>query len=141
MPFFNSTQQIRILIVVFFSLLVCPFHVVLADVQNKSFYEQITSNVSRIYEHQSLCTPGGGWAEEKNVSLGSAFVVADHRTADAPVDYIVTARHVVENHYDLFARFQTADNKDKAILRLPRGLWVFHPQAASDETFPIDVAV
>ena len=139
---FVTAKQIRVPMVLLFFLLLMP--PATSAHEGKTLYEQITSNVSRIYEHQSLCTPGRTWAEEKDAPLGTAFIVADYRADQSrsiPLYFLVTARHVVENHCDLFARFQTVDNKDKAILRLPRDLWVFHPQLAPEGFFPIDVAV
>ena len=143
MYIFETKKIIRMLVFLYILNLSLPTNA-LSNNQEMTLYEQITSNVSRIYEHQSLCTPGRAWAAETDVPLGTAFIVADYRKAqDSPVHihYIVTARHIVEEHYDLFARFQTEDNKNIAILRLPRDLWVFHPQQAPAGFFLVDVAV
>lgn len=112
----------------------------------ETLYGQLTRAVVRIEEHQSICTPGREWSIEKDVPIGTAFFIRDRLPGKSGQgenrSFIVTARHVVENRSDLFARVQTdPDSNRQAILLLPRELWVFHPRPTKPGEFPIDVAV
>ena len=118
----------------------------MAKSAKETFYEQLTRAVVRIEEHQSICTPGREWSIERDVLVGTAFFVRDRLPDKSGQEdnrfFIVTARHVVENHSDLFARIKTnPDSNRQAILLLPRELWVFHPSRTKPGKFPIDVAV
>jgi len=56
--------------------------------------------------------------------------------------FIITARHVVENRADLFARVKIDSKSNKyVILDLPRELWVFNPSPTPGEYLPVDVAL
>jgi hypothetical protein len=113
--------------------------------QEEGFYSQLARGVIRLEEHQSICTPGQDWAIERNVSVGSAFFIRDRLPGEGTGEinryFLVTARHVVENHADLFARVQAGPGSSKTmVLRLPRQLWAFHPAPIQKGKFPIDVA-
>lgn len=113
---------------------------------DEALYEQLTQAVVRIEEHQSVCVPGRDWSIEKNITIGSAFFIRDRLAGENNQGvnryFIVTARHVVENRGDLFARIQISPNSnEKAILILPKDMWVFHPEPIQKGKFPIDVAV
>jgi Trypsin-like peptidase domain len=141
---------VRLLLKVPFLFLVMLFlHPSLLNGQEsakETFYEKLTRAVVRIEEHQSICTPGREWSIERDVLVGTAFFVRDRLPGKSGqgknLIFIVTARHVVGNHSDLFARIQTdPDSNQQAILLLPRELWVFHPSSTRPGKFPIDVAV
>ncbi len=107
----------------------------------EAFYSQLTRAIVRLEEHRSLCTPGMDWAREVDASVGSAFFVIDYLEGEY-VHFIVTARHVVEKHADLFARVRMGpESNQTAVLVLPRNLWAFHPTAPAGDEKPIDVAV
>jgi len=59
--------------------------------------------------------------------------------------YVVTARHVVDNNYDLIgiARLLNMTTNEIEIfeISLPKNNWIFHPENGSDNIFPVDVAV
>ncbi len=114
--------------------------------QEEGLYSQLIRGVIRLEEHQSICTSGRELAIERDVPVGSAFFIRDRLTGKDTGEvnrlFIVTARHVVENHADLFARIQAGPHSSKTIvLRLPRQLWIFHPAPTQEGKFPIDVAV
>lgn len=112
-----------------------------SEKEEESYYSQLTRAVVRLEEHQSLCTPGREWSLEWNAPVGSAFFVRDSFEGESRV-FIVTARHVVEERADLFARVQMGpETQSQAVLALPRSLWVFHPGPALPGSLPIDVAV
>ena len=129
-----------------FILLVLFGQKVLAQEPKKEpFYQQIVRAVVRIEKHQSICVPGLEWAIEQDVTVGTGFFVNDRVVKNGSAArrfFLVTARHLVENQGDLFARVamnETGD--DTAVLVLPRDRWVFHPGPNPPGTFPIDVAV
>ncbi len=112
-----------------------------SEKEEESYYSQLTRAVVRLEEHQSLCTPGREWSLEWNAPVGSAFFVRDSFEGESRF-FIVTARHVVEERADLFARVQMGpETQRQAVLALPRSLWVFHPVPAPPGSLPIDVAV
>jgi len=102
--------------------------------EEELFYNQLTRAVVRLEERQSICVPGRKWSVEKDVSIGSAFFVKDRLPGknDKPEIklFIVTARHIVDRHHDLFARVQKSPGSSEYfVLLLPRKLWVFHPES------------
>ncbi len=109
-------------------------------------YQQLSRTVVRLEEHQSVCTPGREWSSLRHISVGSGFFVRD-RVQDKTKNevsriFLVTARHVVEDRADLFARVRKGrDSEELAVLRLPRKNWTFHPGPNPAGKFPIDVAV
>jgi hypothetical protein len=114
--------------------------------QEEGLYSQLVQGVIRLEEHQSICTPGRELAIERDVPVGSAFFIRDRLTGKDTGEvnrlFLVTARHVVENHADLFARIKAGPHSSNiVVLRLPRQLWVFHPAPTQKGKFPIDVAV
>ena len=116
------------------------------EATKESFYQQIGQAVIRLEEYRSLCVPGRDWSVEQNVTIGTGFFVRDRLpgTANKGANrfFLVTARHVVENRADIFARVATGESgHDEAVLLLPRELWVFHPEPNPEGTLPIDVAV
>ncbi len=130
----------------FILLVFCGQEVCAQEATKEPFYQQLVRAVIRLEEHQSICVPGRDWSVERNVTIGTGFFVRDRLpgTANKNVSrfFLVTARHVVENHADIFARVATGESgNDTAVLLLPRKLWVFHPGPNPEGTFPIDVAV
>jgi len=112
-----------------------------SDSDKETLYEQLTRGVVRLEEHQSICTPGLKWSNERNVPVGTGFFLQDRHNGNSTF-FLITARHVVEKKADLFARVQISRESNKyAILNLPRNLWVFHPSEIKGGYLPIDVAV
>ena len=130
----------------FILLVFCGQEVCAQESPEEPFYQQIIRGVIRLKEHQSICAPGRDWSVERNITIGTGFFVQDRLPGTANKGasrfFLVTARHVVENRADIFARVATGESgHDEAVLLLPRGLWVFHPGPNPEGTFPIDVAV
>ena len=125
----------------FILLVFCGQEVCAQEATKEPLYQQIAHAVIRLEEHRSICVPGRDWSVEQNVTIGTGFFVQDRFQGTAAL-FLVTARHVVENHEDLFARVATGESgQDAAVLLLPRKLWVFHPGPNPKGTVPIDVAV
>ncbi len=59
--------------------------------------------------------------------------------------YVVTARHVVDNKYDLLGIARLLNMTTNGIeifeISLPKNNWIFHPENGNDNIFPVDVAV
>ena len=130
----------------FILLVFCGQEVCAQEDTKESFYQQIGHAVIRLEEHHSNCVPGRDWSVERNVTIGTGFFVQDRLRGSANKDvsrlFLVTARHVVENRADIFARVATGESRrDAAVLLLPRKLWVFHPRPNPEGKLPIDVAV
>ena len=130
----------------FILLVFCGQGVCAQEATKEPLYQQIIRAVIRLEEHQSICVPGRDWSTEKNVTIGTGFFVRDRLPGTANKGayrfFLVTARHVVENRADIFARVATGESgHDAAVLLLPRKLWVFHPGPNPAGTLPIDVAV
>ena len=130
----------------FILLVFCGQEVCAQEATKEPFYQQLVRAVIRLEEHQSICVPGRDWSVERDVTIGTGFFVRDRLPGTANKGayrfFLVTARHVVENRADIFARVATGESgHDAAVLLLPRKLWVFHPGPNPEGTFPIDVAV
>jgi hypothetical protein len=112
-----------------------------AEEAKDSIYAQSQKIIVPIQELQSICTPGLPQSIQNVVTLGTGFYVL----RDEPVSkslWLVTARHVVEPHADLFAKGRAgAELKTTLYMTLPRAQWVFHPSPTKPAIFPIDVAV
>lgn len=58
--------------------------------------------------------------------------------------FVVSARHVVEQPYDLQARVECMNNvskqKEVILLKLYRDKWIFHPEVVDEDTHHVDVA-
>ena len=130
----------------FILLVFCGQEVCAQEDTKESFYQQIGHAVIRLEEHQNNCVPGRDWSVERNVTIGTGFFVQDRLRGSANKDvsrlFLVTARHVVENRADIFARVATGESRrDAVVLLLPRKLGVFHPRPNPEGKLPIDVAV
>jgi V8-like Glu-specific endopeptidase len=59
--------------------------------------------------------------------------------------FVVSARHVVDKDYDLYANVKAKNSETGAIknflLKLPRYNWVYHPDQGNENTHYVDVAV
>jgi len=59
--------------------------------------------------------------------------------------YVVTARHVVDNNYDLIGITRVLNMTTNEIeifeISLPKNNWIFHPENGSDNILPVDVSV
>lgn len=86
---------------------------------------QMGRAVFRLEHEETISRPGQTTPEILQKSSGTAFVVEHEGRL-----YLVTARHVVEQGYDLRARVPTKrnDTGDTEVieLRIPRASWVFH---------------
>ena len=86
---------------------------------------QIGRAVFRLEHQETVSRPGQAVADILLKSDGTAFLVTR-----SGVNYLVTARHVVERPYDLQARVPSKLSATEAInvveLRIPKESWTFH---------------
>ncbi len=113
-------------------------------VDERSFYQQACNNVLRLENgFYSSSTPESTSISsinyKSNAPIGTAFIVHLGRKA-----FVVTARHVAEQNFDLHARVMVYNKETKKneifILNLPKDNWTFHPNGGDKETWPVDVA-
>ena len=107
--------------------------------QVDSVYTQAIRNVVLIKELQSVCTLGLAKPRQNLVTLGTGFYVTRDVDGDLST-WLVTARHVVDNHADLIAKAR-AENNNEAFLVLPGIKWIYHPGPNPGGYLPVDVAV
>jgi len=71
---------------------------------------------------------------------GTAFLLSKRNDL-----FVVSARHVVDKNYDLYANVKAKDSETGVIkdllLKLPRHSWVYHPDQGNENTHYVDVAV
>jgi hypothetical protein len=106
--------------------------------EKEDLYPQLCRAVIRLEHSEKILKEGSN--EVINIPNGTAFFIGNVEDL-----FIVTARHVVENDYDLHARVQcknriTGDN-EVILLKLKRDKWVFHPKDELIDTNYVDVAV
>jgi len=106
----------------------------------EDLYSQLCRAVIRLEHNEEKQKEGSIEVISTNVPNGTAFFIGN--VADL---FIVTARHVVENDYDLCARVQCmnriTDEIEVILLKLKRDKWVFHPKDELIDTNYVDVAV
>jgi len=106
----------------------------------ESFYSKSNRLIFKLEHPEKGTVEGPGRIKEQYKSDGTAFFVQSKDQL-----YVVTARHVAEKGYDLFAKVRsinTQTGETKVIfLTLPRDRWVFHPRQGDANTRYIDVAV
>lgn len=105
----------------------------------EGFYSQINRAVIRLEHFEVIFREGSSEAITKNTSDGTAFFVASRGQL-----FVVSARHVVEQAYDLHARVQTKNvetGQEKVfLLKLPKGKWIYHANNGDAQTQYVDVA-
>jgi len=108
--------------------------------EKESFYSKSNRLIFKLEHPEKGIGEGPGRVEEQYKSDGTAFFVQSKDQL-----YVVTARHVAEKGYDLYAKVRsinTQTGETKVIfLTLPRDRWVFHPRQGDADTRYVDVAV
>jgi hypothetical protein len=109
------------------------------------FYDQLNRAVIRLEHLETINKEGTKEILVKNVPDGTAFFVFTNNVFTNNDLFIVSARHVVEQPYDLHARVQCRNEKtgerEVILLRLPRSEWTFHENKGDKDTYYVDVAV
>ena len=112
----------------------------LSTESNEIFYSQAKRGVIRLEHFETVKQEGSFNTILRNVPDGTAFFVVGYKQL-----FIVSARHIVEQPYDLHARVQTKNvrtgEQKVFLLKLPRDKWVYHSYNGDKETHYVDVAV
>jgi hypothetical protein len=107
--------------------------------EKEDLYSQLNRAVIRLEHLETLQQEGATNVITKNKPDGTAFFVQSGGSL-----FVVSARHVVEQSYDLHARVECLNTKSKQkeviMLKLPRKRWLFHPDSGDKETHFVDVA-
>jgi len=107
--------------------------------EEEDLYSQLNRAVIRLEHFEAIQQEGSPNVITQNKSDGTAFFV--HRGGSL---FVVSARHVVEQPYDLHARVEclntTTGQKEVILLKLPRNRWIFHPDNGDKDTHFVDVA-
>lgn len=105
----------------------------------ESFYSKSNRLIFRL-EHSERVIEDPGKSKEEDKPDGTAFFVQSEEKL-----YVVTARHVAEKSYDMYAKVRSVNLKTGEIevifLNLPRNRWVYHPRQGDADTRYVEVAV
>jgi len=111
-----------------------------SEQSKESLYSQICRAVIRLEHHELVSQEKVQQKIIKNVADGTAFFVKSQNQV-----FVVTARHVAEKPYDLYARVKTKNAQtghEKIFLfKIPKDKWIYHNDIGDDETRFVDVAV
>lgn len=104
-----------------------------------SFYRKICCAAIRIGGTGYLRSAPAEAPELRVLPGGTAFFVGVENDL-----YVVTARHVADKEYDLYANvpvyLKGTQNVRSLYLRLPKDRWVYHPESGDKDTHFVDVA-
>ncbi len=107
--------------------------------EKEDLYSQLNRAVIRLEHIEAIQKEGAPNVITQNKSDGTAFFVQSEGSL-----FVVSARHVVEQSYDLHARVECLNKisakKEVIILKLPRTRWVFHTTKGDKDTHYVDVA-
>ncbi|MFH2012642.1 MAG: trypsin-like peptidase domain-containing protein [Pseudomonadota bacterium] len=129
----------RVIWVATFCMLLPAWFVWAEEKGKEDFYSQLNSAIIRLEHFVSVQQEGLPNAIKQNKPDGTAFFVKSGKGL-----FVVSARHVVEQPYDLHARVECLNmksgQKEVIFLKLPRNRWVFHSESGDKDTHPVDVA-
>jgi len=127
----------KIKVTVFLCLILLPY-LTQAD-EKEDLYSQLNRAIIRLEHLEAIQREGSPNVITQNKPDGTAFFVQSGTSL-----FVLSARHVVEQPYDLHARVECLNtesgNKEIILLKLPRKRWVFHPNNGNRETHFVDVA-
>jgi V8-like Glu-specific endopeptidase len=107
--------------------------------KKEDLYSQLNRAIIRLEHIEIIHQEGSAKIITKNKPDGTGFFVMSEGKL-----FVVSARHVVEQPYDLHARVECINNisnqKEVILLKLKRNNWVFHPKHADKDSHYVDVA-
>ena len=135
-------KMLKIKSIKFVILIICliPATLSYADEKEKEpLYDQLNRAIIRLEHIERTIQEGSKEIITKNVPDGTAFFVYNDKSL-----FLVSARHVVENPYDLHARVQSMNRETEKmeiiLLTLPRSDWIYHNNSGDNDTNYVDVA-
>lgn len=103
-------------------------------------YERFTRAIIKLKHEELVHLTDSNKIKTNVIPDGTAFLLYSRNDL-----FVVSARHVVEKDYDLYANVQAKKNETGVIkhflLKLPRHSWVYHPDQGNENTHYVDVAV
>jgi len=129
----------RGILVATFCILLPVWFVWAEEKGREDLYSQLNRAIIRLEHLEAIQQEGSPNVIRQNKPDGTAFFVQSGRSL-----FVVSARHVVEQAYDLHARVESLNTKsgekEVILLKLPRNRWVFHHETGDKDTHPVDVA-
>lgn len=127
----------RIISTLFLVFCLVPYSAIAKETED--LYLQLNRAVIRLEHIEAIQKEGSPNVITQNKPDGTAFFVQSEGSL-----FVVSARHVVEQSYDLHARVECLNvksgKKEVIILKLPRGRWIFHTINGDKDTHYVDVA-
>ena len=120
--------------------IILPVCFAVAEEKEKDdLYSQLNRAIIRLEHYETIQQEGSPNIIRQNKPDGTAFFVQSGKSL-----FVVSARHVVEQAYDLHARVECLNTKsgqkEVILLKLPRNRWVFHHESGDKDTHSVDVA-
>ena len=107
--------------------------------EKEDLYSQLNRAVIRLEHFEAIRQEGSSSVITHNKPDGTAFFVQSGGSL-----FVVSARHVAEQQYDLHARVECINmvtgEKEVILLKLPRNRWIFHSDNGDKDTHFVDVA-
>ena len=103
-------------------------------------YERFSRAIIKLKHDERVHLPDSNKIKTNVIPDGTAFLLYSRNDL-----FVVSARHVVDKSYDLYAKVQAKNSETGVIkyflLKLPRHSWVYHPDQGNENTHYVDVAV
>jgi trypsin-like peptidase len=103
-------------------------------------YEDFSRAIIKLKHDKRVHLVGSNKIRTNIIPDGTAFLLYSRKDL-----FVVSARHVVDKNYDLYANVQAKDSETglikNVLLKLPRLSWVYHPDQGNENTHYVDVAV
>lgn len=127
----------RIISTVLLALCLVPYSA--SAKETEDLYSQLNRAVIRLEHFETIQKEGAPKLITQNKPDGTAFFVQSEKSL-----FVVSARHVVEQLYDLHARVECLNKKsgekEVILLKLPRTRWIFHANKGDKDTHYVDIA-
>lgn len=132
-------KNIKVFITILLFLQLAVFSIAETE-EKESFYKQLSKAICQLEHYEKIEKEGMDKIEERFVPEGTAFFVRYEDNL-----YIVSAKHVVDQPYDLHAKVKCKNrrtNEDEiTLIKLPKDKWIFHSDKGDKNTRSVDVAV
>ncbi|MCD6295830.1 MAG: hypothetical protein J7M30_01605 [Deltaproteobacteria bacterium] len=135
-------KKLLLFILVYIFILACHFPSLVEAAPKKMgmVYERFSRAIIKLKHDERVHLMGSDEIKINVIPDGTAFLLSDKNDL-----FVVSARHVVEKDYDLYANVKAEHIETGVIktfvLKLPRHGWVYHPDQGNENTHYVDVAV
>jgi hypothetical protein len=103
-------------------------------------YARFSRAVIKLKHDERVHLTGSNKIKINIIPDGTAFLLYSRNDL-----FVVSARHVVDKDYDLYANVKAKNSEtgmiNNFLLKLPRHSWVYHPDQGNENTHYVDVAV